>query len=95
MDVSYNDAITGQINVAFKKPDSSERLHLNLFTSADGKQELNANSNIRIYQDKLTTGIFVHAENLSNRIDHNHDGFLDHPLFPATMGERPSHFSLE
>lgn len=73
-------SITGQINVDFKKPDSQERLHLNLFGSADGKLEFNGNGNIRLFRDKLTTGIFLHAENLSNRIDHNHDGFLDHPL---------------
>jgi outer membrane receptor for ferrienterochelin and colicins len=74
------ESIAGQINVDFKKPDSQEKLHLNAFASADGKTEFNANTNVRLYKDKLTTGIFFHAENLSNRIDHNHDGFLDHPL---------------
>lgn len=74
------EAIAGQINVEFKKPDSQEKLHLNAFASADGKTEFNANSNIRLYKDMLTTGVFFHAENLSNRIDHNHDNFLDHPL---------------
>ena len=49
-------------------------------SSADGKLEFNANTNLRLYKDMLTTGIFVHAENLSNKIDHNKDGFLDHPL---------------
>lgn len=74
------ESIAGQINVEFKKPDSQEKLHLNAFASADGKTEFNANSNIRLYKDMLTTGVFFHAENLSNRIDHNHDMFLDHPL---------------
>jgi len=74
------ESIAGQINVEFKKPDSQEKLHLNAFASADGKTEFNANSNIRLHKDMLTTGVFFHAENLSNRIDHNHDMFLDHPL---------------
>lgn len=74
------ESIAGQINVEFKKPDSQEKLHLNGFASADGKLEFNANTNLRLYKDMLTTGIFFHAENLSNRIDHNHDSFLDHPL---------------
>jgi outer membrane receptor for ferrienterochelin and colicins len=74
------ESIAGQINVDFKKPDSEERLHLNGFASADGKLEFNANTNLRLYKDMLTTGVFFHAENLSNKIDHNHDGFLDHPL---------------
>jgi len=74
------ESISGQINVEFKKPDSQEKLHLNAFASADGKTEFNANSNLRLYKDMLTTGVFFHAENLSNKIDHNGDGFLDHPL---------------
>lgn len=78
--VNGYESITGQINVDFKKPDSQEKLHLNAFNSADGKLEFNANTNLRLYKDMLTTGIFFHAENLSNRIDHNGDGFLDHPL---------------
>ncbi len=74
------ESISGQINVDFKKPDSSEKLHLNAFASVDGKTEFNANTNIRVHKDMLTTGVFFHAENLSKRIDHNGDGFLDHPL---------------
>lgn len=74
------ESIAGQINVEFKKPDSQEKLHLNAFASADGKVELNGNTNLRLYKDMLTTGIFFHAENLSERIDHNKDGFMDHPL---------------
>jgi outer membrane receptor for ferrienterochelin and colicins len=79
--VNGYESIAGQINVDFKKPDSQEKLHLNAFASVDGKTEFNANTNVRLYKDKLTTGIFFHAENLSNKIDHNHDGFLDHPLY--------------
>lgn len=78
--VNGYESVTGQINVAFKMPDSKEKLHLNAFASADGKLEFNANSNFRLKSDKLTSGLFLHAENLSNKIDHNHDGFLDHPL---------------
>lgn len=78
--VNGYESISGQINVDFKKPDSQEKLHLNGFLSADGKTEFNANTNVRLYKDILTTGVFFHAENLSNKIDHNSDGFLDHPL---------------
>ncbi len=78
--VNGYESITGQINVAFKKPDSDERMHLNAFASSEGKVEFNGNRNFRLYKDMLTTGIFVHAEDFSSRNDHNHDGFLDHPL---------------
>lgn len=73
------ESIAGQINVEFKKPDSQENLFINLFQSAEGKTEFNANKSFKL-SDKLTTGLLVHAENLSTVNDHNHDGFLDHPL---------------
>ncbi len=73
------ESIAGQINVEYKKPDALENLFLNLFQSADGKTEFNANKSFKI-TDKLTSGLFVHAENLSMVNDHNSDGFLDHPL---------------
>ncbi len=78
--VNGYESVTGQINVNFKKPDSEENLHLNAFASAEGKVEFNANKNFRFRGDKLTTGLFFHGEDLSRRLDHNHDGFLDHPL---------------
>jgi hypothetical protein len=73
------ESITGQINVEYKKPDSDELLHLNLFAGDDSRLEFNANSGIKL-SDHLSTGIFFHAEDNSKEIDHNHDGFLDHPL---------------
>ena len=73
------ESIAGQINVEYKKPDALENLFINLFQSADGKTEFNANKSF-ILNEKLSTGLLVHAENLSMVNDHNHDGFLDHPL---------------
>ncbi len=77
--VNGYESIAGQINVEYKKPDALENLFLNVFQSADGKTEFNGNKSFKI-SDKLTTALFVHAENLSKINDHNHDGFLDHPL---------------
>lgn len=74
------DAIAGQINAELKKPDSKEKLFLNLYSSKDGRLEFNGNTNIRVKGDTLTTGIFVHGHDLSKRNDHNNDGFLDEPL---------------
>jgi len=78
--VNGYESITGQINVAYKKPDSKEKLHLNGYADADGKLEFNANHNLRLIGDKLTTGLFLHVENISTRVDQNHDGFMDQPL---------------
>jgi outer membrane receptor for ferrienterochelin and colicin len=74
------ESIAGQINAEFKKPDSQEKLFLNAFAGASGRLEFNGNGNIRINEDKLTTGIFVHASDQSQRNDENGDGFLDEPL---------------
>jgi len=74
------DAIAGQINAELKKPDSNEKLFLNLYGSKDGRLEFNGNTNIKVKGDTLTTGIFVHGHDLSQKNDHNNDGFLDEPL---------------
>jgi len=74
------DAIAGQINVELKKPDAYEKLFLNAFANADGRLEFNGNTNIRVIGDTLTTGFFVHGNQLSKINDHNSDGFLDAPL---------------
>ena len=74
------ESIAGQINVEYKKPDSEEKLFLNAFLGASGRMELNGNGNIRVYKDKVTTGIFVHASEQFRKNDHNGDGFFDEPL---------------
>ena len=74
------DAIAGQINAELKKPDSNEKLFLNVFANADSRLEFNGNTNIRVKGDTLTTGILVHAHDLSAINDHNNDGFMDEPM---------------
>ena len=69
--VNGYDAIAGQINAELKKPDSDEKLFLNLFGNIDGRLEFNGNGNIKVKGDTLTTGIFVHGHDLSKRNDHN------------------------
>lgn len=74
------ESIAGQINAELKKPDSEEKLFLNVFANGHGRKEFNGNTNIRVFKDILTTGLFVHASDLSMRNDNNKDGFLDDPL---------------
>ncbi|WP_297091989.1 TonB-dependent receptor [uncultured Draconibacterium sp.] len=74
------ESIAGQINAELKKPDSEEKLFLNVFRNYEGRSEFNGNTNIKVKGDTVTTGILVHASNLSKENDHNHDGFLDSPL---------------
>ncbi|QGY46851.1 TonB-dependent receptor plug domain-containing protein [Maribellus comscasis] len=78
--VNGYESIAGQINVNYKKPDDQEKLFLNVFASAEGRKEFNGNTNMKVKGDTITTGLFVHASDLSKRNDHNNDGFIDEPL---------------
>ncbi|MBL7969358.1 MAG: TonB-dependent receptor [Prolixibacteraceae bacterium] len=77
--VNGYESITGQINANFKKSDALEAFHFNLFGSAEGKTEVNSNFSLKL-SERTTTAFFIHGENFQNRIDHNHDSFLDEPL---------------
>jgi outer membrane receptor for ferrienterochelin and colicin len=77
--VNGYEAITGQINVEYKKPQNPEILHLNLYGNEVLKSEANMNYAHR-FNDKLSTMILFHGESLTNQVDHNSDSFIDMPL---------------
>lgn len=72
------ESITGQINVEFKKPENSDKLHLNVYANELGKVEGNLTSAFKI-NNSLSTIIMLHGENIESEIDRNHDLFLDLP----------------
>ncbi len=72
------EAISGQINVEYKKPENSEFLHINLYGNDAMKTEANLNYTHHI-TDSLSTMFFIHGENLNKEIDNNADNFLDMP----------------
>ena len=75
-----HEAITGQINVEYKKPeDMKEKMFINLFGDNDGRVELNTINNIRI-SDKWKYMLMIHGNYNNTRMDNNNDGFLDMPL---------------
>lgn len=74
------ESISGQINVEFKKPESNEEtLYLNVYGDQMQKTEVNLNSRVNLAKN-VSTMLLVHAENQQNKVDHNHDMFLDVPL---------------
>jgi len=77
--VNGYDAITGQINYEYKKPENSERFYLNLFGSRHGQVELNSNFSHR-FNDKLSTLSMVHGSYHQSIHDGNNDSFQDMPL---------------
>lgn len=73
------ESIAGQINTEIKKPFSDVPLFINLFTSANGRQEVNLQGNQK-WNDKWSTGLFLHANQRNQAMDRNGDAFLDVPL---------------
>ena len=73
------ESIAGQINTEIKKPFSDVPFFFNLFTSANGRQEANLQGNWKI-NDKWSSGLFVHGNQRTEKIDGNGDDFLDVPL---------------
>jgi len=72
------ESISGQINVEYKKPESSEKIYLNLYGNSNLRFELNGNGAIRI-SDKLSAMLFVHGSDFRHKFDRNGDGFMDLP----------------
>lgn len=72
------ESITGQINVEYKKPENSDRLHLNVYTNELGKVEGNLTSTYKI-NNNLSTIIMLHGEDFESEIDRNKDYFRDLP----------------
>ena len=72
------EAIAGQINVEYLKPQTQDPISLNAMISTETHAEVNATGGWDI-NDIVSTGILFHAQNMSLELDHNHDGFLDMP----------------
>ena len=72
------EAITGQINVEFKKPATSEKIFVNGFLNDALRQELNLNSSA-VFNNRLSTMVLAHGATNTRITDHNGDGFRDEP----------------
>lgn len=77
--VNGYESLTGAINIEFKKPETTPRSYLNLYAASTGDVEFNGIYNHKL-NDKWATMFLLHTEYLQNKIDHNHDSFLDAPL---------------
>ncbi|MDD3969463.1 MAG: TonB-dependent receptor [Proteiniphilum sp.] len=72
------EALAGQINVEYKKPQTMEKFSLNLFGSDALQMEANADAGIHL-NEGLTTALFAHYSDDTQPHDRNKDGFLDYP----------------
>ena len=72
------EAIAGQINVEYKKPQNSDKVSLNLFTNSMGRVEWNADAAVRL-KDSLSSSVLLHASDEYMMLDDNKDGYMDLP----------------
>lgn len=74
------EAITGQINVEFKKPQLPEAdwVSANLFAGSTGRFEANADGTLKLNK-RWSTSLLMHYENETKTHDGNKDGFVDIP----------------
>ena len=72
------EALTGQINIDYKKPQTADPLFVNLFAAHTGRLEANVDGNIAI-NDKLSTGLLLHYSREKMSHDSDDDGFMDMP----------------
>ncbi len=72
------ESISGQVNIELNKPISDVPTYINIFRNSMGRNELNFHFN-RMVNEKLSTGLFIHADHRKEKHDSNNDGFLDIP----------------
>ena len=77
--VNGYESISGQINVELVKPFSDNKFFFNLYSSLNGRFEMNTHFNQRV-SDKWQTGVYVHRNYRGEKFDQNKDQFLDNPL---------------
>jgi len=73
------EAIAGQLNVEYKKPENSDKLFINGFVNSEFVKEFNINSSA-ILSDQLSTMVLGHYKNGTNAMDEDGDGFLNVPM---------------
>lgn len=75
------EAMTGQINVEYVKPEDPEGATVNVYGNTMSRLEANVDANMHLKKDKsLATELLAHFENEWSHHDQNHDGFQDNPL---------------
>ena len=72
------ESITGQINVELRKPETGDKLFLNAYGNSDGAMEANVMTSYSI-NEKWDGSLLLHGNVRPFQLDHNGDGFVDHP----------------
>ncbi|MBO7197218.1 MAG: TonB-dependent receptor [Tidjanibacter sp.] len=76
-----HEAMTGQINLEYRKPTDEEKFFLNLYFDNELKPEVNIAMPFAFDSEKrLTTNVLLHYSGDTQPMDHNGDGFRDLPM---------------
>ena len=83
--VNGYESMTGALNIELVKPDSPEKLYLNVYGNSQGRGEVNLNLTHKL-DKKWSVAMLTHASTLQTKLDQNKDGFLDLPLYTQFNG---------
>ena len=88
--VNGYESMTGQLNIELQKPDAAgvpgrSNLLLNGYANSFGRVEGNVNWSQPVSK-RWSVGVLGHGSALQTRLDGNHDGFLDLPLYTQVNG---------
>ena len=72
------EAMTGQINVEFLKPQTADHLTINAMLSRETHAELNLIGAWDV-DERCSSALFAHGQVMGLEFDHNKDGFVDMP----------------
>jgi len=73
------EAITGQINVEYKKPNVGELASASLYANDNGRTEASATASAKL-SPYLSTAILLHSSYDAKKIDLDQDGYMDMPM---------------
>ncbi len=76
--VNGYEAMSGQLNVEYIRPENAGKLNLNAYGSVLGRFEANAHGGVKV-GEHASMGWFGHGHWVTRQNDHNQDGFLDLP----------------
>ncbi|MDR1543757.1 MAG: TonB-dependent receptor [Prevotellaceae bacterium] len=79
------EAVTGQINVEYKKPQTANKVSVNLYANEAARVEANVDAAF-VIDSTLATGVFLHYSDEFWKQDRNRDNFLDMPMVKQFNG---------
>lgn len=78
--INGSNGFSGQVNIGLKNPFEDQPLFVNMYGNTMGRYEANVHINKVLPNPAFATGLYLHASKNFNKIDDNHDNYMDTPL---------------